>query len=102
MGLTDLVAGRPVATPHAEALERSRAGGVAIYWRPGCPFSNRLRLAVRRHRAAIAWVNIWEDDAGCRYVESVNDGNQTVPTVVIDGVPHTNPPPSLVTAALER
>ncbi len=99
MGLADLLAGHPPATPHAEALAHAEHG-VAVYWRPGCPFSGRLRVAVRRHRDDIAWVNIWEDDAGRSYVASVNDGNETVPTVVIDGTPHTNPRPSLVTRAL--
>ncbi len=97
----DVIAGRPRRWSHAEAVAHA-AHGVAIYWRPGCPFSGRLRMAVRHRRDDIAWVNIWEDDAGRAFVESVNDGNQTVPTVVIDGVPHTNPPPALVTAALSR
>ena len=30
----------------------------------------------------------------------VNDGNEVVPTVVIDGRPHTNPDPALVKKAL--
>lgn len=101
MALVDLIAGRPRPTPHSQAIEHSR-DGVAVYWRPGCPFTGRLRMAVRRHRDDIAWVNIWEDDAGRAFVESVNDGNQTVPTVVIAGVPHTNPPPSLVLEALRE
>jgi mycoredoxin len=100
MGLADLVAGRPTASPHAEALARAEHGS-AIYWRPGCPFSGRLRMAVRKERERIAWVNIWEDDAGRRYVASVNGGNETVPTVVIDGVAHTNPDPALVKQALD-
>jgi mycoredoxin len=91
--------GRPPATPHAEALARAEHG-VAVYWRPGCPFTTRLRMAVRRQRDQIAWVNIWEDDAGRAFVASVNDGNETVPTVVIDGTPHTNPDPAVVKAAL--
>ncbi len=99
MGLADLVAGRPPATPHAEALAHAEQG-VAVYWRPGCPFSGRLRMAVRKDRDRIAWVNIWQDDAGRAYVASVNDGNETVPTVVIDGTPHTNPDPAMVKAAL--
>ena len=99
MGLVDLMAGQPPATPHAEALARAEHG-VAVYWRPGCPFTARLRMAVRRQRDEIAWVNIWEDDAGRAFVASVNDGNETVPTVVIDGVPHTNPDPDVVKAAL--
>lgn len=99
MALIDLVAGRPKATTHAEALAHAERG-VAVYWRPGCPFTARLRLAVRANRDAIAWVNIWEDAEGRAFVASVNGGNETVPTVVIAGVPHTNPDPSVVKAAL--
>ena len=99
MGLVDLMAGHPPPTPHDEALAHAEHG-VAIYWRPGCPFSGRLRMAVRKDREQIAWVNIWEDDAGRAWVASVNDGNETVPTVVIDGAPHTNPDPAVVKAAL--
>ena len=73
---------------------------MAIYWRPGCPFCSRLRVAVRKHRDEIAWVNIWEDDVGRAYVASVNEGDETVPTVVIDGAPHTNPRTALVKRAL--
>jgi len=94
-----MVAGRPVATPHGQALAHAEHG-VAIYWRPGCPYTARLRFAVRRHRHRACWVNIWEDEAGRAFVASVNGGNETVPTVVVDGVPHTNPPPALVKAAL--
>lgn len=101
MGLTDLLAGRPDSTPHADALAHAE-DGVTVYWRPGCPFCARLRMAVRSDRGAIRWVNIWEDDDGRAYVASVNDGNETVPTVVIDGVPQTNPDPSVVKAALRR
>ena len=46
------------------------------------------------------WVDIWADPDGAAYVRSVNDGNETVPTVVIDGVAHTNPSPRAVVAAL--
>jgi glutaredoxin len=99
MGLADLLAGHPAATPHADALAHAEHG-VAVYWRPGCPFCSRLRMAVRRHREDIAWVNIWEDAAGRAYVAGVNGGDETVPTVVIDGTPHTNPRPATVTRAL--
>ena len=94
-----MVAGHPTATPHREALAQAEHG-IAVYWRPGCPYSSRLRMAVRKERDRIAWVNIWEDDAGRGYVASVNDGNETVPTVVIDGIVHTNPDPALVRQAL--
>lgn len=99
MGLVDLVAGHPRATPHADALARAEHG-VAVYWRPGCPYTARLRMAVRGQRDDIVWVNIWEDEAGRAYVAGVNGGNETVPTVVIDGMAYTNPDPAVVKAAL--
>jgi glutaredoxin len=57
-------------------------------------------MAVRKDRGRIAWVDIWKDDAGRAYVASVNGGDETVPTVVIDGTPHTNPDPAMVKAVL--
>ena len=100
--LPDLLLGRPPLTRQAEAaagLDR----GVTIYWRDGCPFCLRLRLAVHKYADRARWVDIWSDPDGAAYVRSVNDaGNEVVPTVVIDGIPHTNPTPSLVRNALAR
>ncbi len=101
MGLWDRVRGLPPPTEHAAAL-RQADSGVAIYWRPGCGFCATLGARVRRYADRAAWVNIWEDDAAAAYVRSVNGGAETVPTVVIDGVPHTNPSPRLVRRALAR
>lgn len=101
MGIWDRMRGLPPATPHAEAL-RSADRGVTIYWRPGCAFCAVLGARVRRYADRAAWVNVWEDDAAAAYVRSVNAGDETVPTVVIDGVPHTNPSPRLVRRALSR
>lgn len=69
---------------------------VVVYWRPGCGFCARLKNRLGPEREHAHWVNIWEDEEGAAYVRSVNDGNETVPTVVIDGIPHTNPHPDLV------
>jgi mycoredoxin len=100
MALADLVLGRPPHTPQSRAAA-GLGDGVTIYWRDGCPFCLRLRWAVRRHVARATWVDIWADPDAAAYVRSTNDGNfEVVPTVVIDGVPHTNPDPSLVASAL--
>lgn len=45
-------------------------------------------------------VNIWEDAEGAAFVRSVADGNETVPTVVIDGVAHVNPATRTVARAM--
>ena len=100
MPLTDRLLGRPAATTHAEASARS-ATGVTVYWRDGCPFCVKLRTALRKHRDQVTWVDIWADPEGAAYVRTTNEGgHEIVPTVVIDGVAHTNPPPKVVLAAL--
>lgn len=45
-------------------------------------------------------INIWRDPDAAAFVRSVADGNETVPTVVIDGHAYINPPPGQVVAAL--
>jgi mycoredoxin len=46
------------------------------------------------------WVDVWADADASAYVRSVNGGDEVVPTVVIGGVAHTNPPPGEVRAAV--
>ncbi|WP_107704671.1 glutaredoxin domain-containing protein [Nocardioides allogilvus] len=93
---------RPTSVSAAEGARAGAEGQVVIYWRKGCPFTKRLRLVLGKRGAAAVWVDIWADADAAAYVRSVNDGNETVPTVVIDGEPHTNPAPRLVVAALSR
>ncbi|QIX27164.1 hypothetical protein ncot_11560 [Nocardioides sp. JQ2195] len=82
---------------HAE-VERLPASerAVVIYWRPGCAYCARLRFRLGRGGRRATWVNIWQDPEAAAFVRSVNDGNETVPTVLIDGRPTTNPDPALV------
>jgi mycoredoxin len=75
---------------------------VTIYWRPGCAFCQRLRLALRFRRLPAQWINIWDNPDAAAFVRSVADGNETVPTVVINGEPFVNPPPKQVVAAVRR
>lgn len=76
--------------------------GVVIYWRPGCGFSARLQAVLDDLGERAVWRNIWEDEDAAAYVREVNDGNETVPTVVLDGEPVTNPDPQRVRDRLER
>ncbi|MFD5856693.1 glutaredoxin domain-containing protein [Streptomyces chartreusis] len=77
-----------------EAQRRSAVDGRPIvYWRPGCPYCMRLRVRLGRAARRAHWVDIWRDPAGAAAVRAVNDGNETVPTVVVAGQPHTNPDP---------
>jgi mycoredoxin len=71
-----------------------------LYWRPGCVFCKRLRFALWWHRLSVRQVNIWRDPEAAAFVRSVAGGNETVPTVVIDGRPMVNPAPRQVIAAV--
>jgi mycoredoxin len=78
------------------------ADTVTVYYRPGCGYCLRLRASLGSRARQARWVDIWADPEAAAYVRSVNGGDATVPTVVVDGVPHTNPPPATVRAALAR
>ena len=98
----DRMLGRPASTRHSD-VDPPPNPGVVVYWRDGCPFTARLRFVVRRYADRAAWVDIWADPEAAAFVRSTNPGGyETVPTVVIDGVAHTNPPPELVLEALRR
>ncbi|MFI8291645.1 hypothetical protein EAO71_03855 [Streptomyces sp. ms191] len=80
-----------------EAQRRSAVDGrPVVYWRPGCAYCLRLRIRLGRRARRLHWVDIWRDPAGAAVVRAANDGNETVPTVVVAGRPHTNPDPAWV------
>ncbi|MEU1806719.1 glutaredoxin domain-containing protein [Streptomyces sp. NPDC019937] len=80
-----------------EAQRRSAADGrPVVYWRPGCAYCIRLRTRLGRRARRAHWVDIWRDPQGAAAVRVANDGNETVPTVVVAGRPHTNPDPAWV------
>jgi mycoredoxin len=81
------------STPQTHQIEPLQAANdVVVYWRPGCPFCSRLRAGLRRSGIAVREINIWEDPAAAAFVRSVAGGNETVPTVIVDGQALVNPP----------
>ncbi|MEU6862253.1 glutaredoxin domain-containing protein [Streptomyces sp. NPDC046876] len=84
-----------------EAQRRSAADGrPVVLWRPGCKYCIRLRIRLGRSAHRLHWVNIWRDPAGASAAREANNGNETVPTVIVAGRPHTNPDPAWVRAQL--
>ncbi|MFC8130214.1 glutaredoxin domain-containing protein [Streptomyces sp. NPDC057302] len=80
-----------------EARRRSAVDGrPVVFWRPGCAYCLRLRLRLGRNARRLHWVDIWRDPAGAAAVRAANDGNETVPTVVVAGRTHVNPDPAWV------
>lgn len=84
-----------------EARRRSAADGRPIvYWRPGCKYCLRLRIRLGRGARRLHWVDIWRDPDGAAAVRAANDGDETVPTVVVAGRPYVNPDPEWVRGQL--
>ncbi|MGD7788037.1 glutaredoxin domain-containing protein [Propionibacteriaceae bacterium Y1700] len=73
---------------------------VVIFWRPGCGYCARLKRELGDAGAKAEWVNVWAHDQGMALVKTHNNGDETVPTVKINGKFHTNPDPVDVQLAL--
>ncbi|SER11044.1 Glutaredoxin [Streptomyces sp. yr375] len=77
-------------------------GRPVVFWRPGCTYCMRLRIRLGRSARQMHWVNIWRDPDAAAAVRATNNGNETVPTVIVAGRPHTNPDPAWVREQLSR
>jgi len=87
----------PLAFPRSvSAAEAVRRGKPIVYWRPGCQFCLRLRFSLVGVGGRASWVNIWTDPEAAAAVRAVADGNETVPTVVVDSESRVNPAPRWV------
>ena len=63
-----------------------------MYTTPWCGYCQRLKGQLDREGIAYGVVDIEQMPEAVQIVESVNDGNQTVPTLVYaDGTSMTNP-----------
>ncbi|MFE0464440.1 mycoredoxin [Kitasatospora sp. NPDC058965] len=62
------------------------SGSVTMYSTTWCGYCNRLKSQLDREGIAYTEINIEQDPASASYVESVNGGNQTVPTVLVTSV----------------
>jgi len=82
--------------------EHATPSAVDVYWRPGCPFCDRLLRSFERAGVATSLHNIWEDDGARAFVRAHNRGNETVPTVAIDDLVVTNPDPAAFIDALQQ
>ena len=65
---------------------------LTMYTTTWCGYCMRLKAQLAREGIAVEEIDIEQDPQAAAFVESVNGGNQTVPTVVFpDGSALTNP-----------
>lgn len=72
-----------------------------MYTTVWCGYCRRLKLQLDRAGIPYTEVDIERDEEAAAFVESANDGNQTVPTVLFpDGTTVTNPSFDAITTKL--
>jgi mycoredoxin len=77
------------------------AGTVTVYSTPWCGYCLRLKSGLDREGIRYTDIDLERDPAAVAFVEQVNGGNQTVPTVLFpDGTALTNPSVAQVRAKL--
>ena len=73
-----------------------------MYTTPWCGYCHRLKSQLGRAGVAFREVDIEREPAAADLVASINNGNQTVPTLVFaDGTALTNPSVAQVTGKLQ-
>lgn len=71
---------------------------VDVYWRPGCGFCMTLLRGLHKANLPVREVNIWDDSEAAAFVRKHANGNETVPTVDINGAVLVNPSAKVVLA----
>ena len=56
---------------------------IIVYGTSWCGGSRRARLLLDQHQIVYRWIDIDEDEEAARYVESINRGNRSVPTIIL-------------------
>ncbi|MGA2489538.1 MAG: glutaredoxin domain-containing protein [Anaerolineales bacterium] len=66
---------------------------IILYGNSWCGGSRRARLLFDQHHIPYRWVDIDRNEKAAQYVESLNHGNRSVPTIVWpDGTVLVEPP----------
>jgi len=55
---------------------------IKVYGTKWCPDCFRAKQVLGRHNITYTWIDIENDAQACAYVQKVNGGNQSVPTIV--------------------
>lgn len=65
---------------------------IIIYGANWCPDCRRAKQFFGEHRVPYEWIDITDNDEAVAYVEKVNKGNRSIPTIIYpDGTIHVEP-----------
>ncbi|MCH8813621.1 MAG: FAD-dependent oxidoreductase [Chloroflexi bacterium] len=61
---------------------------IKVYGAPWCPDCKRAKKFLGEHRVAYRWIDIDTDEEGLRFVEELQNGGRTIPTITFDDGSH--------------
>ena len=65
---------------------------IQVYGAPWCPDCRRSKKFLGEHRVQYDWIDVDEDASGLRFVEELQGGGRTIPTIVFDDGSHVLEP----------
>jgi mycoredoxin len=76
---------------------------IIVYGTKWCPDCHRARRILERRDISYEYIDIHQDAQACAYVEQVNNGNRSVPTIRFpDGDILVEPSNGVLNAKLDR
>lgn len=75
----------------AELLGINDAGVVQLFGADWCPDCRRAKSYLTDNDVNFQFIDVDEHDWATEKVEEINNGKRIIPTLLIDGKPHTNP-----------
>ncbi len=84
----------------ASALGVNPAGRVIMYGADWCPDCRRAKSFLNDNHVKFQYIGVDEFAWATQAVESINNGKRTIPTILIDGTPYTNPDNPTLRSAL--
>lgn len=84
----------------SSVLGINEVGRVQLFGADWCPDCRRTKSFLRDNAINFEFIDVDANDWATQKVEEINNGKRIIPTVLIDGTPHTNPDNVKLTALL--
>jgi thioredoxin reductase (NADPH) len=90
----------PDNTELASVLGINEVGRVLLFGADWCPDCRRAKNFLRDNGVNFEFIDVDSNDWATQKVEEINNGKRIIPTILIDGVPYTNPDNTQLTELL--
>ena len=64
---------------------------IDVYGSDWCHDCRRAKAFLNENNVRFNYIDIAEDEAAVIKVQEINNGKRVIPTIIVEGKPHTNP-----------